>query len=237
VSALFLYNIPMKNVVVAFNYVEFQDPKKANRQAVAMEVMAEAPLWLFPISYGFYHSPKTPLRLPTRIPFLDLLYRDSRSEIGNNRDLPYIKEILNLASETAYDIIGYVNSDILLGEKFLETIQKEADAFIFSRSDIVETSPSKFLKGDFKVIYGGDQHIGADGFFFNRDWWINNRNLFPDDLIIGATEWDTVYRTVIKRSGANYIEKRVLYHVYHNQTWTTKSPEALNNIAIWEKVK
>lgn len=225
----------MKTVVVAFNYVDFDDPKKKERQLTAMKILAASPSWVFPIAYGLReYGTITEIN---GISTFNVLKRNSKTEIGNHRDLPYIKEILNWAAMIECGKIGYINSDILVGDEFYRSLQEDADAYIFPRSDIVETSSEAFMKGGRKVIYGGDQHIGADGFFFDRQWWINNRDKFPDDLIIGETEWDTCYRILIARHSSNYIESRVLYHVYHNAKWTTTSPGAVNNVKIWEQVK
>ena len=225
----------MKTVVIAFNYVNFQDRKQKERQLTAMSVMQNAPPWAFPIALGFAGSMDS--AEPYGIRTFNLLKRNSRLEIGNTRDLPYIKEILDWSARIECGKIGYINSDILLGQSFYDAIQEDYDAFIFPRADIAETNAARFCKGDFKGIYGGDQHIGADGFFFKREWWLKNRDHFPNNLIIGETEWDTCYRKVIARVAENYLERRVLYHVYHDAKWKLDSPGAKNNIAIWESLK
>ena len=224
----------MKSVVIAFNYVDFKDPKKKDRQLTAMRVLDATPDWIYPIAFGF-HGDSTSAD-PYGIHTLNLLRRNSKKTISNTRDLPYIKEILDLASKIDCGKIGYINSDILVGDEFIETIQEDADAFIFPRSDIQEINSTKFLRGAQKAIYGGDQHIGADGFFFDKKRWLKNRDEFPDDLIIGETEWDTCYRRLIARHSSNYIEERVLYHVYHDAKWGVTSPGAKTNIKILEQI-
>lgn len=225
----------MNTAVIAINYSPFRDIKKANRQHIAMEVISEAPEWVYPIALGLDDSVHEAERYGIRS--FNILKRNSKVEIGNNRDLPYIKEIMDIVSRIDCGKIGYINSDILVGNEFYEALARDFDAYIFSRSDIAETCSKKFLKRDFKVIYGGDQHIGADGFFFKKEWWLNNRNYFPDDLIIGETEWDTCYRKIIKNIASNYLEKRVLYHVYHDAKWNLTSPGAINNIKIWRDIE
>jgi len=234
-SVSFLYNRHMKTVVIAFNYVDYQDPKKAYRQLTAMRVLAQTPEWVFPIALGFKGASTGAEE--HGIPTFNILKRNSRDEIGNNRDLPYAKEIFDFTAKISCAKIGYINSDILIGDEFLETICEDTNAYIFSRSDIAETNPDSFAKGDFKVIYGGDQHIGADGFFFKRGWWLTNRDLFHDDLIIGETEWDTCYRKIIEKATISFIEKRVLCHVYHDRCWNLTSPGAKNNLKIFNELK
>jgi len=116
-------------------------------------------------------------------------------------------------------------------------LQQDFNAYIFSRSDIGEISAKDFIDGKARVIYGGDKHVGVDGFFFKKSWWNENKNKFPCDAILGETEWDTIYRYIIKHSTANYIEKRVLKHVYHDAKWDINSPGGKNNRKIWDLIK
>jgi len=197
-------------------------------------ILKQSPDWVFPVAFGFAGEPEDN-SLPS-LHNLNVLKRNSKVEIDNDRPLPYIKEILDAASQIDCGKLGYINSDIMIGPEFYDTIQEDADAYIFSRSDVAEIGSNDFMAGIRNVIYGGDQHIGADGFFFDRQWWIENRDKFPDDLIIGETEWDTCYRQLIARYSDHYIEKRVLYHVYHDAKWTLTSPGAVNNIRILKEI-
>jgi len=226
------------NIVVAFSPVNYKDERRRKAQEVAVRVLSHAPSFVYPVAFDFLKD-SSPISVveECNIPTLNILKRDSVKTISNTRRLPYIKEILELCSKIDCDIFGYINSDILVDENVYQNLFEDKDAFIFSRSDIGEVSVEDFLAGKSKVIYGGDKHIGADGFFFNKEWWLKNRQRFPSGLIIGSTEWDTCYRYIIKKLTANFVESRSLYHVYHNQTWTTTSPSALNNIAIWNEIK
>lgn len=227
----------MKRIVIGFSFVRYTDIRRIIAQENAISVLASHPDNVFPISFDFQKSEKMKVLEDFKIPQLNILKRDSSIEIQNNRRLPYIKEILNNCYKINCDVFGYINSDILVSQDVYNILQQDFDAYIFSRSDIGEVSADDFINKRYKVIYGGDKHIGADGFFFNRSWWNANKDKFPDGLLIGTTEFDTCYRVIIKNSGAKYLEKRVLYHTYHDQTWTTTSPSALNNIAIWNEIK
>lgn len=226
----------MPKVVIIVNPVSFTNPRRTIAQNVALETMSRLPSQFKTIAIS-YKNEICPVKLPNGISHHSVLKRDSGIEIENSRPLPYIKEMIDFASSLDFDIIGYINSDILLGRQFIESINIEKDCYIFSRSDIGEIGATQLIQGLAKIIYGGDKHAGADGFFFNKKWWVKNRDLFPDDLIIGETEWDTCYRHIIKCNTENYIEKRCLYHVYHDAKWDTKSKGAQNNIRIWNEVK
>ena len=110
-------------------------------------------------------------------------------------------------------------------------LQEDYDCFVFQRSDIGETNKTDFQNGKVKIIYGGDKHVGADGFFFRKEWWFKNSDLFHDDLILAETEFDTCYRRIMERS--NCKKERCLFHVYHDQVWNTTSPSAQHNIKIF----
>ena len=235
---------PIKSVIVAFNYADFPDKKKQKRQEIAIDVLRNSPKNIYPVAYTFQGDKVEIDGIDSR----DVLTKNSALTIGNNRALPYVKEIIDLCYNQSYyiadsnkmnypKVIGLINSDILLGESFYTSIQSDADAFVFSRNDIADVTTEDFLNGKQHIIYGGDTHAGADGFFFNRKWWKKNRGLFPNDLILGETEWDTVYRAIIRKYADVHLENRVLYHVYHDQKWDLISPGAKNNIAIWNKIK
>jgi len=227
-----------KQIVVAFSYVNYVNNRRKIAQDTAMGVIGMRPRsHVSAVSFDFVNSPKPKILQEHRIHHLPILKRDSSKLINNTRRLPYIKEILDNCNKVTCDIFGYVNSDILIPMRVYDKFQaSDFDAYIFSRTDIGEVEDYNFVNGKFKAIYGGDHHCGADGFFFKKSWWDVNRDKFPDDLILGSTEWDTCYRTIIKNECRNYLEERCLYHVYHDQTWTLTSPCALNNIKIMEEL-
>lgn len=231
----------MKQIVIAINYVDYSDVRRKMAQEEALNVLSRRPTeFVSLVNFDFMGSSKPKIFDQyglDGIIHLPILKRDSSVLINSSKRFPYIKEILNYCNRIKCDVFGYINSDILVPLGIYDILSANFDAFIFSRSEIGEIDSDSFIANNQKVIYGGNSHCGADGFFFRKSWWDENRDKFPDNLLIGATEWDTVYRTIIKNSGARYIEERSLYHVYHDQTWTTTSPSALNNIAIWDEVK
>lgn len=228
----------MLSVLIAYNYVDYQNQRLKSNQTRALGVLSLLPSNFHIVSLAFEKAkkPQQLLEFP-RVMHMPLLKRNSAWEIGNSRNLPYIKEIIDVCSGGRYDIIGYINSDILLGKEFVSCLDGKHDAYVMARSEIAEVAPEEFASGFKKVIYGGDKHPGADGFFFSGSWWNKNRNLFPEDLILGETEWDTAYRHIIRTKSKNFVEKRCIYHVYHDSQWNNESIGAKNNIQIWNEVK
>ena len=219
------------SIIIAFNPVNFKDEQCICRQNTAIEVLSMAPQGIIPLAIGFYGDSKNEFVESLGIKQINVLKRDSQKEIGNDRKLPYIKEIFDILCKIDCKKFGFINSDILIDKKVYNTIEKKSEACIFSRREIKPISTDQFINNQIEIL--SDEHGGADGFFFDREWWLNNRHLFHDNLICGETDWDNCYRDTIKKYSNNYIEDRSLYHVFHSAKWTTKSKGAINNIKIW----
>jgi hypothetical protein len=228
----------MKQVVIAISCVDYKDIRRFKAQEVALQSLNFRPKELVSvISLSFVNDPKPKVLDGLDIHYLPILKRDSSVLLNNPRRLPYIKEIMDICAKTKCDVFGYVNSDVLLPPDAYQMLQMDFDAYIYSRSDIGEATIDDWVEGKFKVIYGGNMHSGADGFFFRKSWWNVNRNKFPDDLVIGETEWDTCYRLLIKKIGCRYLEARMLYHTYHDAKWDKNSPAGANNTKILGEIQ
>lgn len=228
----------MKQVVIAINCVDYKDPRRRMAQEVALQSLNFRPSEQVSVmALSFKGDPKPNALGLLDIHYLPILKRDSSILLNNTRRLPYIKEILDTCAKTKCDVFGYINSDILMPSVAYQILQMDFDAYIYSRSDIGEINIDDWIRGNYKVIYGGNKHSGADGFFFKKSWWNVNRDKFPDDLVIGETEWDTCYRLLIKKIGCRYIEARTLYHVYHDAKWDKNSPAGINNTKILDEIQ
>ena len=220
---------------IGVNCVPFNNQKALYRQEKAMQVLlANKPDNCEIINFCYANEKMKQYEKLKTI----YLTRNSQ-DIGNNRPLPYIKEIMDALSDLCekQDIFGYINSDILLTKDFFDMF-KDEEAFVFSRTEITNIdSVEQFNKNQYKMLWGGDTHAGADGFFFRKEWWVNNSKHFDNDFILGESEWDTAYRHLIMHLTDNYVNKRELFHVYHDAKWTTTSIGAQNNIKLWEQVK
>ena len=96
-------------------------------------------------------------------------------------------------------------------------------------------SANDFIDGKFKVV--DEKPLGVDGLFFNRIWWYKNNSIFPNGLILGETEFDTCYNSIIQKSVANRLIKRELYHVVHDRIWNIDSRAGIANRLIWQAVR
>ena len=225
-----------QKIFVGVNCVHFNNPKANHRQKMAMEVLLVNKPDNVEVVNFCYHGEQL-----KEYKDLNTIYlkRNSREEMGNDRPLPYIKEIMNHLSKLSNDndIFGYINSDILLTKEFFNHFEDE-DAFVFSRIEITDIdSVRQFNDDKYKALWGGDTHAGADGFFFRKKWWEENEGKFSWDFIVGESEWDTAYRHLIAHLTNSYVYERALLHVYHDAKWSINSIGAKNNIKLWEQVR
>jgi len=217
--------------VLAINYVDYQDPEKKSRQEVALSVLQK----IVPKNVSVLNLcyPDQDFALP--IPTLKTLSRDSQQEIGNNRRMPYIKEILERITSNDFDVMGYMNSDILLDRAFFDIFDSRYDAYVCYKKDIKPITVDNFLTGKIEVVE--ERPYGVDAVFFKTEWWKSSGSLFSEECIVGESEWDTIYNSIIQGCGAKYFIGRVLYHAVHDRIWSIDSRGAINNKLIWDRVK
>lgn len=225
-------------IVISFNYVKYSDKKKALLQDNAITVLSKLQKYVNVVSINFKDEEQHKKLYELNITQINALSRDSLDIPNNNRRMPYVKDFFNTCYKIDCDVFGYINSDILVPDSAIELLYRyDFDAYVFSRSDTAEVTPEDFQNNNIRVIFGGNSHCGADGFFFKKSWWDINKDKFPNDFIMGECEWDTSYRYIINHLEARYLDARVLYHVYHDAIWKTNSIGGMHNDKIWNSIK
>jgi len=220
-------------IILAINWVNYSNPDKKKHQETAISVLLKnKPQSVMPITFNYEDES---VRVPNSFFVFKTLHGDSQKDLGNNRRMPYIKEILDYTSNMPCDIFGYINSDILLDRDFFKTFNKNSDAYVFYKKDIEEIDATNFLAGKIKIV--SEKPDGVDAFFFRKQWWNKHKGYFPKGLILGETEWDTVYNSIIQKISNNYVLKRALHHIAHDRIWSISSRGAINNMLIWNKIK
>lgn len=221
-------------MVIAINYVNYSDPYKRRLQDTAINILDRvSPPDVMLTSFNL---PEDIVNVPAHWRAFNNLKNNSKKIIGNDRSLPYIYEIFDACSQLKWcNSFGYINSDILINKGFFDLFSNDIDAYIFYKKDIEEVNYDKLMSGNFHIVWSDPP--GQDGFFFKRTWWLKHKNLFPKELILGETEWDTCYNSILQYTTKNIMIKRALYHVYHERKWNLTSPGAKNNIAIWNTIR
>ena len=147
-----------------------------------------------------------------------LLKRDSKTELGNNKDLPYLKDLLDEAYKRCDDdgYILYTNSDCGISKHLYKDLLRFDDDIIeYNRKDVWynPTTLYELYKNKYKPFY-----IGIDGLAIKSSHYKSIRNEIPD-VIIGDPHWDTVVSGTLKTLGNVRQESYELYHPRHKQVW------------------
>lgn len=223
----------MKKIVLAVNSVNFKDEEKKNNQDIAFSFLKRnAPPSVFVYSFNFENEI---VNIPNGPVVENILKRDSSEEIKNTRRLPYVKDFFEKASLKDCDIFGYMNSDIIIVEKFFDIFSGDFDAYILGRYEVekvidLQKDEFKIIERPYKTEDG--QHVGFDAFFFKKEWWEENNKLFHKDFIMGEPYWDMYYDKRIRQLTGNFLKSRCLYHIFHKTIWSTNSIGGKNNLVL-----
>jgi hypothetical protein len=124
--------------------------------------------------------------------------RDAR-KIGDARDLPFIRDILQVSLNQAedQDVIVMTNDDIILMPAVHEEIMAamaQVPILVSSRRDIW-----KFGELGTKPPVPKHSHVGRD-LLAVKAWWLRDHwSEFPD-FIIGARDWDTCFTIMARKA-------------------------------------
>lgn len=151
----------------------------------------------------------------------------SSKKIGDERGAPYLKDFLShgMRFATAYDIVGFVNSDICATTDFYEKARRSINP-CESSAVLVQRRSFKPVHGrQYKHIHGAKTDGGIDMILVSK-WWLNENIGKIPDLLIGRRYWDNLMALMIKNKASNMI-----YHEPHKSYWQIKPncPGELHN--------
>lgn len=178
-------------------------------------------------------------------------YPRSGRSIGDTRDLPYLKDILQAGLNVSQpgDLIMFSNDDTILHEstpKIIQQMIRGKDALSSFRLNFNEgkvPAPNANLK---RICNQGGQCLGRDLFVFRREWLQLNFNSIPD-FILGELEWDLVLSVIVRRTAGvmttkkNFTEiipkcdlpRGYVIHENHERNWVdarfSNSPAKIHN--------
>jgi hypothetical protein len=134
--------------------------------------------------------------------------------------IPAVKHIIDALAETDCTHIIFLNDDIVASDRMIKQIQENSDYDCYPMSKL-HLFDFDSLDGDFKPE-SYSVH-GFDGFCFRKDWWINNRNNFHEQLI-GKPYWDTHFFALCQLLGRTFTLNKlppVIFHPEHSSTSCT----------------
>lgn len=170
-------------------------------------------------------------------------YPRSAKDMGDTRDLPYLKDVLceGLTKCRDNDIVLWTNDDTILHEQAIEACLK-----VLSKTDACGSFRVNFDKGKIpktdgdisKIRAAGKFDLGRDLFAFRSSWLIRNWHSIPD-FLLGEMEFDLVLAVLIRKLAgqattkvnlheplpACEIERGYVLHEMHVRSWVTKEHE------------
>ena len=160
-------------------------------------------------------------------------------DIEYNTKYPLVNKLFDSLSTTDCDLFIFLNNDIIVNNTLFKLLEKQYETYAASRGHLYElNSLNEPLKIESYSIHGFDL------FAFKKNWWLNNRYLFPD-MYLGRSYWDIVYFT--KCATNSYIRiinklPPVIFHVEHQSTaahendiYTKHNEEIVKNYADMSK--
>lgn len=92
-------------------------------------------------------------------------------------------------------------------------------------------------KNHFVKAYSGKARTSAVKVFFDKRWWLANRDKFHNGLILGEPFCDYYYKEMAFKHTKKVLVQRALYHIYHETKWNLISPGSENNKKIHDGIK
>lgn len=156
-----------------------------------------------------------------------------KEEIDNNeKELPSVKEIFDVLSNTDCDYFLFTNNDIIISNRLFKNTQSNADCYAISRIHIHDLeSLNETPKLESYSVHG------FDAFLVKKETWLKIRNNFPD-LVLGRFYWDTYYATLFRLlCNTEFVNKlpASCFHIEHSSTSSNDSIENYYNEDVFKR--
>lgn len=144
----------------------------------------------------------------------------SSADLGDKRPVPYIRDLINYASEIAADtdILMLANADIFLMPDAGQAVRAAMNAgdCCYSWRISYRQIPAQVTRTD---LAKQKTDWGIDLIAVRRGWWLKHRDEYPD-LFIGCGGWDSAMRLWFERHNQNpCIDPPIYYHKMHESFW------------------
>jgi hypothetical protein len=166
-------------------------------------------------------------------------YVRTAQSIGDQRPLPFFKDVLAQAMEKANpkDIIIFTNDDVILQNGTAEAVEIYCSiwgACTAMRTDFKrETAPPPNMAPE-DIAAKGERHLGRDLFAATKEWLTANWDEIGD-FILGAQLWDLAIAALVRskvghKLNRKNMEERVtcaelpngyVYHQHHQPLWAS----------------
>lgn len=147
-------------------------------------------------------------------------YERSAKDLGDHRDMPFLKDLLKAGIEMAEDedIILFTNGDIMLHPALPDLLHermKASDVQASFRLNISKPVALNF-KPESLVSFGRSDH-GRDVFAFRCRWLKQHWDDIPD-FVVGEFEWDVVMSIIAREANGMRVNSSRDLSVYFKNT-------------------
>lgn len=162
------------------------------------------------------------------IKYLTEFKRNSQTELGEEKPVPFVKDMLRAALKKTNhesDIVVLSNSDVGFSTgmtaSLVRLVGAKGSAYAYRFN--FDATPTKLALVD---IAAGGFDGGLDLFAFTRKWLLKHLDSLPD-MVMGRTHWDLVYRDIVKKTGGGELYGSI-WHERHKSFWT-QTPKTAGN--------
>lgn len=167
-------------------------------------------------------------------------YRRDSSEVGDDRKLPFWKDVIayGLTAANTQDIIVFTNDDTILHPQVAVAVRRAlqtTSAVSSHRCEYMLNQPPN-LNPNAPLFRESSKTIGRDLFAFRVPWLVEHWHEIPD-FIIGAPAWDIIMAMLIRHTqGATQINLGkyqqcwecelpigFVGHIWHEPVWNQQS--------------
>lgn len=179
-------------------------------------------------------------------------YPRSSLAMGDQRSLPYLKDLLLLAMVQAgsSDVVMLTNGDNTLHPQVVEMVRaalKKQPCICSFRLNV--TSPPDLSRTPEELAKTGKSDFGRDLFAFRKSWLEKRWNEIPD-FLLGEWEWDLILALLIRREAGVETKETgdlqhwqegceiplgYVFHEIHARVWMSKA--ALKMPGKWHNQK
>lgn len=167
------------------------------------------------------------------------LKKSSKSICTNaEKKVPVFFEIIENAFEhTNSDYVIFVNSDVILLRKLIDSILEQSPDCMAGHRLEIENIDNFSVVLENKVVPIRVEIAGYDYFVFKKEWFYEYKNILKSELFIGKPHFDVVYAGLMVMFGGKYIIDNdypmCALHIFHgNSAVTHECPERTHNVQI-----
>lgn len=161
----------------------------------------------------------------------------SKDYCDSTKALPMTRDVFDILAEHDADMFVFTNDDIIISPKFIEhVLGSNYDTYSASRMSINQLES---LESDI-VLNDHYQVAGFDVFAIRPEWWLINREKFPN-YILGYPYWDVHYALLCMRHSNGCLVNKwppTSFHIRHPIVWNDDSVEkSYNEDIFWSNHK